>query len=60
MCKYCEKEIPLISIERLDSDFDYHIFNTFVWRNELITQKENESCLDVDEKIKINFCPMCR
>lgn len=59
MCEYCEKGKTLISEERLDSDFEYHKFNTFIWRDELITKNKNGPCLDVDEKCKINYCPMC-
>lgn len=43
----------------MDSDFEYHKFNTFIWRDELITKNKNGPCLDVDEKCKINYCPMC-
>ena len=60
-CEYCKKEAkPLITIERLDDTFDYNKYNTFIWQNELITLCEKEQCLDVDEKCKINYCPMCR
>lgn len=59
MCEYCEKGKTLISEERLDSDFEYYKFNTFIWKDELITKNENEPCLEVDEKCKINYCPMC-
>ena len=59
-CEYCKKEAkPLITIERLDDTFDYNKYNTFIWQNELITLCEKEQCLDVDEKCKINYCPMC-
>ena len=59
-CEYCQEEKPLITIERLSNSFDYEKYNTFIWQNELITVSEEEQCLDVDEKCKINYCPMCR
>ena len=58
-CQYCNEGKPLITVERLDHTFDYNIYNTFIWRNELITLCEKEQCLDVEEKCNINYCPMC-
>ena len=59
ICEFCNEGKPLITIERLDHTFDYNIYNTFIWQNELIVLSKEEQCLDTEEKCKINYCPMC-
>jgi hypothetical protein len=63
-CKYCddmgimiEKEIPDIAMEQF---VGYEKLQVIIDRGYLrLCYIDDCDCLDHDEKIKINYCPMC-